>query len=185
MLAHAPRYDEPSAPPLQPPPPAHTRREGRLYIGRFLVPDRPFLLPRPCPACSGPALYDDGDLKCLWCARELIVEEVSPQGRVRALGLRHPATVALVRIAPGQTRRTARALSRADGATGLQARVLRLVPQGPDAYTVVEAISRTLAIRRELVRSALDALESHGLVERFAFNAGYRIGWRRARREAR
>jgi len=124
-------------------------------------------------------MHDDGDLKCLWCARELIVARISPEGRVQALDLRHPREVALVRINTGQIRRAARTLSKSEGVTGLQARVLKLVPRGPDGHAVVEAISRTLSVRRELVRSALDALESDGLVERFVFNKGYRVGYRR------
>lgn len=162
-----------------PVPPAHVRREGRLYVGRFLVPDRPFLLPAPCPACDGPAFHDDGDLKCLLCGRELTVIALSSRGRVQALGLRRPSDAPLMRVAPGATRRNARVLSRSEGGTGLQARVLKLVPHGPTQYTVVEAVTRALSVRRELVRAALDGLESAGLVERFDFNQGYRIGYRR------
>lgn len=180
MLAHAPS-EAPPGPQLAQVPP-HVRREGRLWIGRFLVPEQPFLLPVPCPVCSGPTFHDDGDLKCLWCARELLVAALSPSGRIKAVVLRCPAEAALVRIAPGQTRRNARAVSKAEGATGLQARVLRLVPYGPDGHTVVEQISRTLSIRREQVRGALDRLETQGLVERFTFNAGYRVGYRRVPR---
>lgn len=158
----------------------HVRRAGRLYVGPFLVPERQFLLAVLCPACLGATYFDDGDFKCLLCARELLVGSISPDGRVQELELRHPReSTGPIRVASGQTRRTARALSKDDGATGLQARVLRLVPYGPDGHTVVEQVSRTLSVRREQVRGALDRLETHGLVERFAFNSGYRIGYRR------
>jgi len=172
-------FDQPSAPPMPP----HIRKEGRLFVGRFLVPEDTFFLSAPCPACGGPAVHDEGDLRCLLCSRELLVAEISPTGRVLALGLARPKDAVLVRVASGQTRRTARAISRDDGSTGLAARVLRLVPTDANTYIVVEALSRALAVRRDLVRHALDGLESQGLVERFTFQGGYRVGWRRVPRE--
>jgi hypothetical protein len=176
MLAAAPR----SSPEV-----ISVRRQGRLYVGPFLVPDRPFLLPSPCPICSGVTYYDDGEFRCLLCARELRVAAISPEGRVEMLApLEQAVPVGPVRVATGQYRRTARALSKADGVTGLGARVLRLVPYGPTSYAVVEQISRVLSIRREHARDALDRLESQGQVERFTFNSGYRVGYRRVARVA-
>lgn len=177
MVAAAVRYAEPSAPlapSLEP-----RWRDGRLWIGKFLVPERQFLLHAPCPLCGGPAVHDTGELRCMLCTRELVVDGLSAAGRVTSLRLRTGAPPGLVRVAPGQPRRTARALSRADGSTGLAARILRLVPKATESYVAVETLATQLAIRRELVRGALEALESQGLVEQFTRAQGYRTGWRR------
>ena len=67
-----------------------------------------------------------------------------------------------------------------DGLTGLCARILKLVPPGPDDYVVVETLAVTLQVHREDVRAALFALVEQELVEPFTFAQGYRTGWRRA-----
>jgi biotin operon repressor len=176
-------YDLPSPPAqlgAESPPLRQRWREGRLWVGTFCVPDRPFLVHAPCPCCGGAVYHDEGDFRCMLCARDLAIAELSRDGRVLALAPRQGAAPVLVRIAPKQTRETYRALSRLDGATGLQARVLRLLPSGSERYAVVETVATTLSVRRSHVRVALEQLEAQGLVERYVYAAGYRTGWRRA-----
>jgi Fic family protein len=100
-------------------------------------------------------------------------------GRVTALEAAQKAVPTLVRVQTGLQRRTNRHLSKIDGLTGLCARILKLVPSGPQEYVVVETLAVTLQVHREDVRAALTALVSQGLVEPFTFAQGYRTGWRR------
>lgn len=165
-----------------PAPPRYRRVNGRLWIGPYLVPDHPFVVGEPCPICGGAALHDEGEIRCLMCARELVVESLGPGGRVTGLALRHPGQAELVRVNRGQSRRTARALSKAEGLTGLQARILRQLPAGDTEHAVVETIATAVSMPRTVVRGALEAMAVTGLVERFEFAGGYRVGWRRAPR---
>jgi biotin operon repressor len=171
-------------PPTEPRPPQQRWYGGRLWVGPFLVPDHPFLLHPPCPCCNGPVYHDTGDFRCLHCGRDMLILAISPTGRVIGLAPRQGGVPALTRIAPKQARETYRALSRADGTNGLQARVLRLLPQG-ESYAVVETLATTLSVRRSQVRVALEQLEAQGLVCRHVYAAGYRTGWRRLARENR
>jgi len=153
--------------------------DGRVWVGRFQVPQGTFLLGLLCPCCAGAALCDEGDIRCLLCARELRIAAMSDTGRVLALQPSGTAAPTLVRVQTGLSRRTNRHLSKIDGLTGLCARILKLVPSGPDDYVVVETLAVALQVHREDVRAALSALVDQELVEPFTFAQGYRTGWRR------
>lgn len=182
MIAAAPSAAARRAAP-QPHPsrePTARLRAGRLWLDAFLVPDRVFFLAFcPCPSCGGPVYHDTGDFRCLHCAQDLVVAALSRAGKITALRLRAQPSPTLVRVAPGQERTMARQISRAESANGLQARVLKRVPYGPDMYAVIETIARSLAVPRADIRVSLVALEQAGLVEHFVHKAGYREGWRR------
>lgn len=150
----------------------------RLWIGPFLVPDRPFLVHPPCRACGGAVFYDEGQFRCLHCSRDHAVAAISATGRVLELALQGAAPRPAVRQLP-LAYRAARARSRQEGVTGFQARVLRLVPRDPSAHVVVETLVGHLAVSRGQVRAALDELTRLGLLEQFTFAGGYRCGWRR------
>ena len=160
-------------------------KNGRFWFGAFLVPDRPFLVHTRCPRCGGAVFCEDGDLRCLMCARSLRVTGMTPSGRVTALDVLPSAPPELTRVAPGQSHWTHRRLSKVDGTVGLAARALKLVPGGDDRYVVVETIATTLQAHRDDVRTALGELQALGLVESFSFASGYRTGWRRTRAEDR
>jgi hypothetical protein len=158
-----------------------TRRDkdGRAWVGQFLIPQGTFLLGLLCPICDGAALCDEGDIRCLLCSRELRIVAMTTAGRVLALSPSATAAPTLVRVQTGLSRRTNRHLSKIDGLTGLCARIFKLVPPGPHDYVVVETLAVALQVHREDVRAALSALVDQGLVEPFTFAQGYRTGWRR------
>lgn len=157
------------------------RQGGRVWLGNFLIPQITFVIRAPCPACQGPVLCDDGDFRCLHCARDMVVAELTYDGRITAVTVGDGQAPTLVRVAPGQQRWIHRRMSKVDGENGLCARVLKLVPQDPEQYTVVEAIATTLNVSRDEVRSALAKLIGQKLIERFTFASGYRTGFRRRR----
>jgi hypothetical protein len=152
--------------------------DQRLWIGPFLVPDRPFLVHPPCRVCRGAVFYEDGSFRCLHCSREHAVLAIRSDGRILQLGVATQSSVRTVRELPFR-HRNLRAASRRAGATGFAARVLKLVPSAPAAHAVVEELATRLGARRDQVRSALDQLAELGLVEPFSYAGGYRQGWRR------
>ncbi len=147
----------------------------------FEVPQQAVLLHARCPSCRGNTYAEYGEIRCMLCARELHIAVVSDTGRVLRLASLHVAPI-LSRAGYGERQRVARTRARDDGLVGLAARVLRRIPESPE-YTVVERLAKEVAAHREDVREALDALEGQRLVERFEFRRGYRVGWRRPRRD--
>jgi len=59
----------------------------KLWIGPFLVPDRPFFIHPPCLVCHGAIAHDDGVFRCLFCGREHLITMIRHDGRVTGLEL--------------------------------------------------------------------------------------------------
>lgn len=169
----------PAAPPSHPTSSLPTRWIAqRLWIGPFLVPDRPFLIHPPCLVCRGAIFHDDGVFRCLHCGREHLITAIRHDGRATGLELQDSRDRPSGRQLPSAYR-DARARSKQEGITGFQARVFKLVPRTRGSQVVVESLVHHLGVSRGQVRSALDALTGLGLLEQVVYAGGYRAAWRR------
>jgi hypothetical protein len=165
---------------------SHLRASDRLGASIFVIPDTTTMLHARCPACSGNTYASHGEIHCMMCCRRLHVLHVSDTGRIMELSILHTVPK-LSRAGYGERARAARGVARqANGQIGLAARVLSCIPdaESPE-YAVVERLARRMAVTREDIRDVLAKLEHKGLVERFSFRGGYRVGWRRTRRTDR
>lgn len=124
-----------------------------------------------CPFCRGNCHGDGEEISCMMCGRPLRVTTDSPRGDPQALGGGRAPIPIRKSTEVFDDRRAALNRGRDDGSTGLQARLLRAIPEAPGRIGAW-ALARPLRVPTERVRELLDELIELGLVQSIEYQAG-------------
>jgi len=142
-------------------------------------PWRPLVVPRipygmiaglRCPFCRGNCHGDGEEISCLMCGRQLRATTDAPRGGPQVLGGTGPIPIRKSNDV-AEVKRAAMNRARDDGSTGLQARLLRAIPEEPGRIGAW-ALARPLRVSTSLVRDLMDELIDLGLVRAVEYQAG-------------
>lgn len=123
-----------------------------------------------CPYCKGNCQGDGEEISCMMCGRSLRATMDSPHGGPQALGGREPIPLRKS-TEVADAKRVALNHGRDDGSTGLQARLLRAIPEEPGRIGAW-ALARPLRVPTGRVRDLVGELVTLGLVRTVEYQAG-------------